>query len=160
MLLSCTSCVRCFTWLGPSSSLALCQLHCLFFCSMLSSWKNGKTATQSGQNTRQAYSPILILLRQQAAGASSRKQKAAKRHSTAALHARAHLMQRCCLTVSAISSTLGMPQLLSNKASCSRKCACGLQVMKKIGQSGGCSQVVTVEGCGMHQERFFMLLQV
>jgi hypothetical protein len=32
--------------------------------------------------------------------------------------------------------------------------------MKKIGQSGACSQVVAVEGCGMHQERFFMLLQV
>lgn len=37
---------------------------------------------------------------------------------------------------------------------------CGLQVMKKIAQSGGCSQVVAVEGSGMHQERFFMLLQV
>ncbi|KAF6259282.1 kinase-like domain-containing protein [Scenedesmus sp. NREL 46B-D3] len=34
------------------------------------------------------------------------------------------------------------------------------KVMKKIGQSGGCSQVVAVEGCGMHQERFFMLLQL
>jgi hypothetical protein len=38
--------------------------------------------------------------------------------------------------------------------------ACGLQIMKKIGQSGGCSQVAAVEGCGVHQERFFMLLQV
>jgi hypothetical protein len=32
--------------------------------------------------------------------------------------------------------------------------------MKKIGQSGGCSQVAAVQGCGMHQDRFFMLLQV